>query len=74
MTPSEATIEQEHLDAGPLQLAENVDISPPTITGWKIAVGDQFENKAYSHDATFQFLNWALADPGAFDYGTDSLG
>jgi len=66
--------EQEHLDEGPLQLAENVDISRLTITAGKIAVGDQFDNNAYSHDSTSQFLNWALVDAGAFDYAADSLG
>jgi high affinity Mn2+ porin len=66
--------EQEHLDEGPLQLAENVDISRLTITVGKMAVGDQFDNNAYSHDASSQFLNWALVDAGAFDYAADSLG
>jgi Aldehyde dehydrogenase family/Carbohydrate-selective porin, OprB family len=66
--------EQEHLDEGPLQLAENVDISRLTITAGKMAVGDQFDNNAYAHDPSSQFLNWALVDAGAFDYAADSLG
>ena len=66
--------EQEHLDAGPLQLAENVDISRLTITAGKMAIRDQFDNNAYSHDPSSQFLNWALVDAGAFDYAADSLG
>ncbi len=39
--------EQEHLDAGPLQLAENVDISRLTITAGKMAITDQFDNNTY---------------------------
>ena len=66
--------EQEHLDAGPLQLAENVDISRLTITAGKMAITDQFDNNAYSHDPTAQFLNWTSVDAGAFDYAADSLG
>ena len=66
--------EQEHLDEGPLQLAGNVDISRLTITAGKMAVGNQFDNNAYSHDPGAQFLNWALVDAGGFDYAADSLG
>jgi high affinity Mn2+ porin len=66
--------EQEHLDAGPLQLAENVDISRLTITAGKMSIADQFDNNAYSHDPASQFLNWTLVDAGAFDYAADSLG
>ncbi len=66
--------EQEHLDAGPLQLAENVDISRLTITAGKMAITDQFDNNTYSHDPSSQFLNWTLVDAGAFDYAADWLG
>jgi high affinity Mn2+ porin len=66
--------EQEHLDSGPLQLAENVDISRLTITVGKMAIINQFDNNTYSHDPSSQFLNWTLVDAGAFDYAADSYG
>ena len=66
--------EQEDIPGDLLQLADKVDISRLTITIGRLSVGDSFDNNAYSHDPTTQFMNWALIDAGAFDYAADSLG
>jgi high affinity Mn2+ porin len=66
--------EQEQIDGDLLQLAGKADISRVTLTVGKMGVGDQFDNNAYAHDPTTQFLNWVLVDQGSFDYAADSLG
>jgi len=63
--------EQEDIPDGPLQIAETADISRVTFTFGKIAIPDLFDNNAYAHDARTSFMNYALADAGAFDYQGD---
>ena len=56
--------EQEQFDGDLLQLAGKADISRVTLTVGKMGVGDQFDNNAYAHDPTTQFLNWVLVRSG----------
>jgi high affinity Mn2+ porin len=66
--------EQEQIEGGQLQLAEKQDISRFTLTVGRMSVTDQFDNNAYAHDPSSQFLNWAIVDQGSFDFAGDSLG
>ena len=66
--------EQEQIEADQLQLASKEDISRFTLTVGKMSVTDQFDNNAYAHDPTSQFLNWAVVDQASFDFAGDSLG
>ncbi len=40
----------------------------------KISVVDIFDTNDYAHDASSDFLNWAVVDSAAFDYAADSWG
>jgi high affinity Mn2+ porin len=42
------------------------------ITVGKFSVGDIFDTNKYAHDPRTDFLNWALADTGTFDYAADA--
>src|SRR6267154_655311 len=66
--------EQEQMEGSQLQLAEKQDISRFTLTVGRMSVTDQFDNNAYAHDPSSQFLNWAVVDQGSFDFAGDSLG
>jgi high affinity Mn2+ porin len=66
--------EQEQLASGELQLAQKADISRLTFQAGKFSVADYFDNNAYSHDPTSQFLNWGLMDSGGFDFAQDADG
>ncbi len=66
--------EQEQIDDGANQFGGKVDVSRVTVTAGKMAVGDIFDQNAYSHDPRGQFLNWSLMDAGAFDYAADQKG
>ena len=66
--------EQEQIEGSQLQLAEKQDISRFTLTVGRMSVTDQFDNNAYAHDPSSQFLNWAVVDQGSFDFAGDSLG
>jgi high affinity Mn2+ porin len=60
--------EQEDIADGPNQVAGKEDIARLTFTFGKLAIGDIFDNNAYSHDGRVSFMNWALVDAGAFNY------
>ena len=45
-----------------------------TITAGKFAVFDIFDDNRYAHDPRTQFLNWAFASAGAFDFANDAKG
>ncbi len=66
--------EQEDIADGPNQVAGKEDISRLTFTFGKFAVGDIFDNNAYSHDGRVGFMNWSLVDAGAFNYSADQQG
>ena len=40
----------------------------------KFSVVDVFDTNKYAHDPRNDFLNWAVADSGAFDYAADAWG
>ena len=64
----------EHVEAGPNQLAGNVDKRRLTLTyGWFSAL-DYFDANKFSHDARTQFLNWSIMAAGAYDYAANSRG
>jgi high affinity Mn2+ porin len=44
------------------------------LTFGKFSVVDIFDTNDYAHDASSDFLNWAIIDSGAFDYAADSWG
>jgi len=66
--------EQENLESDAGQLAGPQDISRLTITAGKFSPTDLFDRNAYSHDSRGQFMNYALADTGTFDWGADQKG
>jgi high affinity Mn2+ porin len=56
------------------QLAGPVDRRRVVLTLGNVAVGDIFDDNAYSHDPRTQFMNWALVTHGAYDYAADARG
>ncbi len=44
------------------------------LTIGKFAVTDIFDTNKYAHDPRKDFMNWALADTGTFDYAADAWG
>ncbi|MBV9988294.1 MAG: carbohydrate porin [Chitinophagaceae bacterium] len=56
------------------QLAEKIPTSRITISLGKFALGDFYDDNAYSHDPRTQFLNWALMGNGAWDYPANTRG
>ena len=66
--------EEESVEPEAGQLAGSRDIARLTFTAGKISPVDLFDNNAYSHDSRAQFMNYALADAGTFDWGADQKG
>ncbi|HLY72611.1 MAG TPA: carbohydrate porin [Planctomycetota bacterium] len=64
----------EKVEAGPNQLAETVSKRRLELRVGKMAVGDVFDDNAYSHDPRTQFMDWALFENGAWDYPADTRG
>ena len=64
----ELGVDQERFDSGPNQLAGSYAASRLTFTFGRLTPSDTFDNNTYAHDPRTQFLNWALADNGAWDY------
>jgi len=56
------------------QLAMTQTADNLIVTAGKFPVTAVFDTNAYAHDATSDFLNWALIDAGTFDYAADSWG
>ncbi len=56
------------------QLAGSHDRRRFVMTAGKIALGDVFDNNAYTHDPRTQFFNWTLMDTAAWDYPADTRG
>jgi high affinity Mn2+ porin len=66
--------EQEHIQDGFNQVAANYDKRRIVISYGAFSTLDYFDTNAYSHDPRTQFLNWAIATAGAYDYAANSRG
>jgi high affinity Mn2+ porin len=66
--------EQEDVADAPNQLAGKRDIDRVTLVVGRFALGDFFDNNAYSHDPRADFMNWALWSSGAWDFPADLPG
>jgi high affinity Mn2+ porin len=64
----------ERVDDGPNQLAGTIPKDRITVIAGKFGMMDWFDNNAYSHDPRSQFMNWNLANSGAWDYPADTFG
>jgi high affinity Mn2+ porin len=56
------------------QLGGSRGVDRWVFTVGKFAVTDIFDTNRYAHDPRNDFLNWAAADGGAFDYAADAWG
>ena len=56
------------------QVAGKIPSRRITITAGKFAVGDFYDDNAYSHDPRIQFINWSLMGNGAWDYPANTRG
>ncbi len=65
---------QEEVPDGPLTLAGKQDISRLTFTVGRLTPMDMFDDNTYAHDPHTQFLNWAMMNNLAWDYGQDTVG
>jgi high affinity Mn2+ porin len=64
----------EKVDSEINQLAGQADKNRLVVTAGNLAVGDLFDDNAYSHDPRTQFMNGALITYGAYDSAADSRG
>lgn len=64
----------ERMEDGPNQLPGIVPEKRLTLTAGKFGMMDWFDSNAYSHDPRSQFMNWNLANSGAWDYPADTFG
>jgi high affinity Mn2+ porin len=64
----------EKVEAGANQFAGSETANRLVLTVGKFAVTDVFDNNKYAHDPRNDFMNWALADTGTFDYAADAWG
>ncbi len=56
------------------QLGGSQALDRVVLTVGKFAVTDVFDTNKYAHDPRNDFLNWSVADMGAFDYAADAWG
>jgi high affinity Mn2+ porin len=66
--------EEEQIEGAANQLSGTRASDNLVLTGGKFSVTDIFDTNSYAHDARGDFLNWAIVDPGAFDYAADAWG
>jgi high affinity Mn2+ porin len=64
--------ERAGVDADLNQLAGSQTADRLVFTVGKFGVTDVFDNNQYAHDPRHDFLNWTIADTGAFDYAADA--
>jgi high affinity Mn2+ porin len=60
--------EQEDVADAPNQLGGKRDIDRVTLIVGRFAMGDFFDNNAYSHDPRADFMNWAMWAAAAWDF------
>lgn len=56
------------------QLAGEVSARRLVLTVGKLSVLDLFDDNLYSHDARTQFMNWSMANHGAYEHPSDTRG
>ncbi len=66
--------ERETVAADSNQLGGSRSANRWVFTVGKISVVDIFDANQYAHDPRNDFLNWAAADTGSFDYAADAWG
>lgn len=64
----------QKVDAGINAFAGSQTADRLVITVGKFSVVDIFDSNKYAHDPRSDFLNWAVADTGTFDYAADAWG
>jgi high affinity Mn2+ porin len=62
------------VDPDLLQLGGSRSANRWVFTVGKFSVTDIFDTNQYAHDPRNDFLNWAAADAGSFDYAADAWG
>ncbi|MDO9707535.1 carbohydrate porin [Paracraurococcus lichenis] len=68
------TAERDGMARDPLRFGGTQPRERITITAGKFPVFDIFDDNSYAHDPRTQFLNWAFASAGAFDFANDAKG
>jgi high affinity Mn2+ porin len=68
------TGEHDGVERDPLRFGNTLPRERITITAGKFPVFDIFDDNRYAHDPRSQFLNWAFASAGAFDFANDAKG
>jgi high affinity Mn2+ porin len=66
--------DKQTVDAGANQFSGSQTANRLVITVGKFSVTDVFDNNKYAHDPRNDFMNWAIADTGTFDYAADAWG
>jgi high affinity Mn2+ porin len=64
----------EKVEPEPNQLEGTQMSDRLVVTLGKFGVTDVFDTNRYAHDPRTDFMNWALADTGTFDYAADAWG
>ncbi|MFZ0842205.1 MAG: carbohydrate porin, partial [Xanthobacteraceae bacterium] len=64
----------DNIEAGINQFSQAQTENRLVLTVGKLGVADIFDGNRYAHDPRNDFLNWALADTGTFDYAADAWG
>ena len=64
----------DNVEAGINQFSQAQTENRLVLTVGKLGVADIFDGNRYAHDPRNDFLNWALADTGTFDYVADAWG
>ncbi len=65
---------REATEAAANQLGGDRGLNRWVFTVGKFGVADIFDVNQYAHDPRADFLNWAAADAGTFDYAADAWG
>jgi high affinity Mn2+ porin len=63
------TVDPDQNQLSGARMSDNI-----VITIGKFALTDMFDTNTYAHDPKADFMNWALIDSGAYDYGADAWG
>jgi high affinity Mn2+ porin len=66
--------DKQQVDAGANQFSGSQTANRLVITIGKFTVTDVFDTNKYAHDPRNDFMNWAIADTGTFDYAADAWG
>jgi len=64
----------QRVESGINQFAGSQTADRLVITVGKFGVTDIFDTNKFAHDPRADFMNWAIADTGTFDYAADAWG